>query len=284
MKNILPYPTGKKSYTASDKLPEEYENAGIRLKEAYELGLLSGDKIIETVKNLIINNGAIYVAYYSDPFFYGYYTPIKSLKGEIYTTYFNNKTDNQGRLLGKIDANHAVSIIGWDDNFSRDNFFPMKPAKNGAWLVRNSWGDWLDTGGYFWMSYEQYIKDATIFIADKSPQNLKHYGHDDLGKTTVVYVKWSASLFKNESQDEILQYTGFSTNNNNTDYEVYIYDLGTDKPSSPIDGILLVSRDNYTPYAGYHTEDFSQENIRIKRGHYFSVVMKTNREIGTEAT
>lgn len=38
--------------------------------------------------------------------------------------------------------NHAVSIIGWDDNYSVDNFSEdAKPTTNGAWIVRNSWGE-----------------------------------------------------------------------------------------------------------------------------------------------
>lgn len=36
---------------------------------------------------------------------------------------------------------HAISIIGWDDNYSIDNFpEDAKPTSNGAWIVRNSWG------------------------------------------------------------------------------------------------------------------------------------------------
>ncbi len=40
--------------------------------------------------------------------------------------------------------NHAVSIIGWDDNYSVNNFVEgnnSKPSSNGAWIIRNSWGE-----------------------------------------------------------------------------------------------------------------------------------------------
>lgn len=41
----------------------------------------------------------------------------------------------------KSGANHAVTIVGWDDNYSRDNFpTEHRPPANGAWLVKNSWG------------------------------------------------------------------------------------------------------------------------------------------------
>ena len=58
------------------------------------------------------------------------------------TTCYNNET---GAIYcddsDKYPKNHAVVIVGWDDNYSRDNFTPdNKPNGNGAWIIRNSWG------------------------------------------------------------------------------------------------------------------------------------------------
>lgn len=40
------------------------------------------------------------------------------------------------------EADHAISIIGWDDNYSIDNFQEdEKPSSKGAWIIRNSWGE-----------------------------------------------------------------------------------------------------------------------------------------------
>lgn len=37
---------------------------------------------------------------------------------------------------------HAVTIIGWDDNYSKDNFnAKSKPENDGAWIIKNSWGE-----------------------------------------------------------------------------------------------------------------------------------------------
>lgn len=36
--------------------------------------------------------------------------------------------------------NHAVSLIGWDDDYAIENFNANnRPSAPGAWIVRNSW-------------------------------------------------------------------------------------------------------------------------------------------------
>ena len=49
-------------------------------------------------------------------------------------------------------GNHAITIVGWNDTYSKDNFL-TSPEGDGAWIVKNSWGnDWGDNG-YFYVSY-----------------------------------------------------------------------------------------------------------------------------------
>ena len=45
-------------------------------------------------------------------------------------------------------TNHSVLIVGWDDNYSASNFNPQcRPFSDGAWLIRNSWGNCNNMGG-----------------------------------------------------------------------------------------------------------------------------------------
>ncbi|MBR4749384.1 MAG: Ig-like domain-containing protein, partial [Abditibacteriota bacterium] len=112
---------------------------------------------MDHIKELIINEGAVEFAYYSDTKTY------LNTTNSGGTAYYCNKEKS---------TDHEILIIGWDDNYSRYNFKTAAPG-NGAWLARNSWGtDWGDDG-YFWMSYydksaEQYAKftmteDASIY-------------------------------------------------------------------------------------------------------------------------
>lgn len=56
--------------------------------------------------------------------------------------------------FGKSDTSidHEVTVVGWDDNFSKDNF-NTTPEGDGAWLVKNSWGTDWGKEGYYWLSY-----------------------------------------------------------------------------------------------------------------------------------
>lgn len=93
----------------------------------------SDDKteIMKIMKEHIMNYGSIGTKVYSDV---------------ADTEYYNNATgaayydEASGKLI-----NHGVSIVGWDDNYSRDNFSAShKPNNNGAWIIRNSWGEKLE--------------------------------------------------------------------------------------------------------------------------------------------
>ena len=63
-----------------------------------------------------------------------------------YINWSNNSLNNPENIsLNSLD--HAVCIIGWDDNYSKDNFNTnYKPQNNGAWIVKNSWGNIVELG------------------------------------------------------------------------------------------------------------------------------------------
>ena len=238
----------------SKKEPDSYKLA-MRLRDAYYLaGATTASDNVK--KELIMKHGAIVVGMYSDPF--KYHTRNKKL------TYYNPSHGTK--------TNHDVLIAGWDDNFSRDNFKP-KPGKNGAWLVKNSWGTLRSRDGYFWMSYEQHTKGGTALIVEKANPRLRCYSHDDLGYCSLVNYSWGANVFRIRGEVERLTEASFYTPANNMNYELYVYSSGNRAPSSPTDGELLSSTGGKLEYAGYHTVDLP-EALRMNAGQYFSVVVK----------
>ena len=56
-------------------------------------------------------------------------------------------------------TNHAVSIVGWDDNYAKENFLEgNRPTSDGAYIALNSYGTEWGDNGYYYISYE----DAAI--------------------------------------------------------------------------------------------------------------------------
>ena len=89
------------------------------------------EQVMQSMKEHIMNYGGIYANIHG-----------ADLNGE---NSYNNKT---GALYCKNpeteSIDHAITIIGWDDDYSKDNFNEeQRPEENGAWIVKNSWGEYL---------------------------------------------------------------------------------------------------------------------------------------------
>lgn len=81
--------------------------------------------------------------------------------GAVKVSYYHGSDSTSGgkngaykNPAGYSGTNHAVVIVGWDDNFSKNNY-NQKPANDGAWIIRNSWGSYYGDDGYMYMSYEE---------------------------------------------------------------------------------------------------------------------------------
>ena len=125
-----------------NKLFAQIPNIDEKIKVAEEKAVIKDFEYLnnferdsKSMKKYIINYGGILVTPEVDKQWNSY-------KGGIY-----HKEKYSG-------DSHAVTVIGWDDNYSKDNFYYEKPENDGAWLVLNSWGTGWGNKGTAWVSYE----------------------------------------------------------------------------------------------------------------------------------
>lgn len=85
----------------------------------------------ESEKNSLITQMKEHITVYG-----GLFAPVCG--GQLMNGTYNNET---GALYSSnLNIDHAIVIIGWDDNYDANNF-KSNPGKNGAWIIKNSWGD-----------------------------------------------------------------------------------------------------------------------------------------------
>ncbi|MEF3697776.1 C1 family peptidase [Desulfolutivibrio sp.] len=91
---------------------------------------------IDAIKTAIMTYGVVDVAVYADSAFDAY-------AGGIYE---DTLTTCPGSPCAYTTTNHAVALVGWNDNGDAEN--------NGYWILRNSWGstNWGE-GGYMRIKY-----------------------------------------------------------------------------------------------------------------------------------
>ena len=181
-------------------------------------------------------------------------------------------------------TNHSVLIVGWDDNYSASNFnSKCRPSSDGAWLIRNSWGDCNSMGGYFWISYEDAMLQAekneeaevAFFDVEKVDNYDNNYQYD--GGIPFAFSKSflrGANVFEAKA-DEKMQAVSFYTQEANVNYEVSIYE--SPDSDNPMSGKLVSSLSGTIAERGYHTIDFVKEDkdeVFMTKGKRYAVVVK----------
>ncbi|MDY3827516.1 MAG: C1 family peptidase [Clostridium sp.] len=218
------------------------------------------------VKEAIRKYGAVSSSYYSS------------------LTYLNGETRAYYCPQGNNYAtNHNVTIVGWDDDYSKENFKEYyRPDNDGAWLVKNSWGANDTNGGYLWISYEDaYILNTTknkvnyaIKRVEPLDENLKVYQYDEYGATTSLYLKDNngnqfqkmiyANVYDFSDEYNVLDKIEFMVKDANYNYKLYYSKV--DSQGKPIldEKSMVELYSGVIDEAGYITVDI--ENFKLPKG------------------
>lgn len=189
---------------------------------------------------------------------------------------YNEETNAWYNYTGD-HTNHGVAIVGWDDNYPKENFNNSEYIdNNGAWLVQNSWGEEWGDDGLFWLSYEDVTINYIGIYKYESRYNYENiYSHDESIQYTPIGFENSTEIHMANvfdcSRDELLEAVSFYTTDVNTIYNVKIYTGLTDE-NDPTSGILCEEFDGIKSLPGYYTEKLP-ESVRLNKGEKFSVVV-----------
>jgi len=210
----------------------------------------------DIIKSYLMNNGALTISYYHDDMFYN---------SSNYAYYCNIADPNTSTGGG-----HAVTIVGWDDSFSKSNF-PTAPEGDGAWLIKNSWGTWWGDEGYFWMSYyDKNIDDIRSIELEPTTNYTDIYQYAGVYNTFYYNDNYNGNMgviFTSDSNDPISA-VSFQTTKASTPYEIRIYSGST--YGSPLSGTLVHTQTGTATYAGLQTIKLDKL-ISVPSGTNFSV-------------
>ena len=261
--------------------------AAVHVQEIRLLNGLSHDRI----KQMIMEQGAVQSSLClnrkrTDTDEYHYYNALTG-------AYFDPLTEN---------VDHDILILGWDDNYSRENF-RIKPPSDGAWICQNTWGESFGEEGIFYVSYEDrnlFRQGGAAYARIEDVDNYDHvYENDTLGwqgrQGYGLGGCWFAGAYTAESAEEVAAVGLYSTGPG-TVCRVYVIpefegeqDLkafGTDESEGEqsLKALGITDQEAGAPAAeaemdtaGFFTIDL-EERIPLEAGQRFAVVVWIDTE------
>ena len=206
----------------------------------------------DAIKEAILKYGGLYASYYHSA---GY---LNSKTNAYYDPYTGN-------------GNHAITVVGWDDNYSKNNFYTA-PAGDGAFIVKNSWGSSWGDNGYFYISYYDKVlfavnKDnqAFTYILNDTVRYTKNYQYDVAGMTDYLITGkktvWYQNIYNATGNEAIAAVSTFF--NTTVDYEISIY----------VNDVLQLTQNGRHEGSGYYTIPL-KEYVPVAVGDIFKIVVK----------
>lgn len=203
--------------------------------------------------------------------------------GAAYATMYWNKNYYQGnnytyRFTGSVESNHAITIVGWNDSFDR-NRFKLVPPGDGAFIVKNNWGQaWGEAGSFYVSYYDSRLgyKENAVFTAERNNNYDYIYQYDPLGWVVSKeyrdsYIAWGSNVFSSKG-NETLRSIGFYTTDLNTAYDIFIYENPADGPINS-GRVFTVHESGSYAFPGYHT-CLLNSPVKLRQGDKFSIVIK----------
>lgn len=178
--------------------------------------------------------------------------------------YYNPST-NSMYYYGNEYGNHFVTLVGWDDTYSRNNF-KVAPPGDGAWICKNSWGTGWGENGYFYVSYYDkafaMVNPSVAYIINNT-ENYNTVYQYDIGFTFNGNFNNKDIKFINNYKainNELISAVGTYFEKVGQKYVITIL----------VDGKEIYTQSGVSTHAGFETIKLNKK-IAVNEGHKFSV-------------
>ncbi len=222
------------------------------------------------IKELIYNYGSVV----------GNFNASASYLSKGHSYYCSDSTIPISQISG-----HCVSVVGWDDNYSKDNFVGSVsgiPSEDGAWLIKNSWGEFNEYKGFYWISYEDVWMFDDVFGPsyaltnyEKITDNKRIYQNEIDGATyEFSYLSYKnrdytdityMNAFDFEEEHRTLSEVIFESTSLGSEYDVYYIPFENDKPTADKEQWQILYSGEIT-YTGYICVDVPDTELPAGKG------------------
>lgn len=220
-------------------------------------------KDIEKIKKAVFFYGAVQSSIYT------------SMRSENSRSSYYNRKEAAYCYTGDTQQNHEIIIIGWDDNYPKENF-NREVEGDGAFICQNSWGKGFGKDGIFYVSYyDTHIgSQSVVYTKVEDIDNYDNIYQTDLcGWAGQLGYNCDTAYFANAfvtDSYESVKAVGFYATDKDTSYEVYFVPEFKNKNS--LENRIMVASGNLKE-AGFYTITFDNEQI-VQKNQKFAIVVK----------
>ena len=263
------------------------ESDGVRSYEGVDW------EAVSRVKAAIMSDGGVSVGIYS-----GGNVSSPSFSG--YDTEYYNAEHGAQYVDEPISMGHFVTIVGWDDDYPRENFQALEnsvPPDDGAWIIKDSYGtyaDRLDSGyfsrsgidgtGFRYVSYYDQSLDYTCQLVagedvDSDDVVLQYdlLGTSPYSEALLVDAEASTANVFIADRDMLLEATTASTLTNDSRVTVEVYLLDESDGDPECGELACTTSALYSSPGRYRVE--LTEPVELREGQRFSIVETVSSEV-----
>ncbi len=205
------------------------------------------------------------------------------VQSSLYTSIVNSMSrspyysaDNSSYCYeGEEVPNHDVVIVGWDDQYPRENF-QKEPPGDGAFLCVSSWGQDFGDGGYFYVSYydSNIGGNGLVYTGIEETDNYDRIYQSDLcgwvGQVGYSQERaYGANIYQAEETEELAA-VGFYATGEDTSYKLYV--ARHFKTQADLESRKLVAQGRLE-WGGFYTIAL-KEPEPLEAGERFAIILE----------